>query len=204
MPWRNLATILHRLPKRCFALYEFDLMKSEQPSDLSRRAHAAQGDDPGVFGLVDHVRGLGGRSAACRKPHLRRDACSTGRRCRSTARSPVTTSGLPVAVSGAFDASDKTDMLVVIGGFGTRYEGTPALNAGLRRVARQARAPSAASRPAPGCSAMPACSKAARRPPTGRTWRISPPPSRAPTCGPTATSSTGRCSPPAAPRRPST
>ena len=31
-------------------------------------------------------------------------------------------------------------MLVVIGGFGTRYEGTPALNAGLRRVARQGRA----------------------------------------------------------------
>ena len=31
-------------------------------------------------------------------------------------------------------------MLVVIGGFGTRYEGTPALNAGLRRVARAARA----------------------------------------------------------------
>ena len=52
---------------------------------------------------------------------------------------PVTTAGLPVAVSGAFDASDKTDMLVVIGGFGTRYEGTPALNAGLRRVARQRR-----------------------------------------------------------------
>ena len=53
---------------------------------------------------------------------------------------PVTTSGLPVAVSGAFDASEKTDVLVVIGGFGTRYEGTPALNAGLRRVARGARA----------------------------------------------------------------
>ena len=31
-------------------------------------------------------------------------------------------------------------MLVVIGGFGTRYAGTPALNSGLRRVARQARA----------------------------------------------------------------
>jgi AraC family transcriptional regulator, glycine betaine-responsive activator len=53
---------------------------------------------------------------------------------------PVTTSGLPVAVSGPFDASEKTDVLIVIGGFGTRYEGTPALNAGLRRVARGARA----------------------------------------------------------------
>ena len=28
--------------------------------------------------------------------------------------------GLPVAVSGAFDPSEQTDVLVVIGGFGTR------------------------------------------------------------------------------------
>ena len=31
-------------------------------------------------------------------------------------------------------------MLIVIGGFGTRHQGTPALNSGLRRVARSARA----------------------------------------------------------------
>ena len=53
---------------------------------------------------------------------------------------PVTTSGLPVAVGGAFDPSEKTDVLIIIGGFGTRHEGTPALNSGLRRVARSARA----------------------------------------------------------------
>ena len=53
---------------------------------------------------------------------------------------PVTTSGLPVAVSGAFDPSEKTDVLIIIGGFGTRHQGTSALNSGLRRVARSARA----------------------------------------------------------------
>ncbi|MEP9372407.1 GlxA family transcriptional regulator [Mesorhizobium sp. KR1-2] len=53
---------------------------------------------------------------------------------------PVTTSGLPVAVSGKFDPAEKTDMLGIIGGFGTKNQGTPALLAGLRRVARSARA----------------------------------------------------------------
>lgn len=53
---------------------------------------------------------------------------------------PVTTSGLPVAVSGRFDPSAKTDVLLAIGGFGTRYETAPALVSGFRRAARQARA----------------------------------------------------------------
>ena len=53
---------------------------------------------------------------------------------------PVTTSGLPVAVSGRFDPAEKTDMLCIIGGFGTKAQGTPSLLAGLRRVARSARA----------------------------------------------------------------
>lgn len=53
---------------------------------------------------------------------------------------PVTTSGLPVAVSGRFDPAIRTDVLVAIGGFGTRYETAPALAAGFRRAAKAARA----------------------------------------------------------------
>ncbi len=57
-----------------------------------------------------------------------------------TGEAPVTTCGLPVAVSGRFDAADKTDMLVVVAGFGTQNYVTAALLAGLRRAARAARA----------------------------------------------------------------
>lgn len=53
---------------------------------------------------------------------------------------PVTTSGLPVAVDGRFDAGDRADVLVVVGGFGTRDQGTPPLISGLRRFARSTRA----------------------------------------------------------------
>ena len=51
----------------------------------------------------------------------------------------ITTSGLPIAVSGRFDATEKTDVLIAIGGFGTRYE-TASLVAGFRRAARATRA----------------------------------------------------------------
>lgn len=57
-----------------------------------------------------------------------------------TGQAPVTTCGLPVAVSGAFDAGEPTDMLVVIAGFGTQAYATAALLAGLARLARSARA----------------------------------------------------------------
>lgn len=53
---------------------------------------------------------------------------------------PVTTSGLPIAVTGKFDPAESTDVLAIIGGFGTKTQGTPALLVGLRRVARSARA----------------------------------------------------------------
>lgn len=53
---------------------------------------------------------------------------------------PMTTSGLPVAVEGRFDANRKTDVLITVGGFGTRDLGGPSLNAAIRRVARSARA----------------------------------------------------------------
>lgn len=57
-----------------------------------------------------------------------------------TGEAPMTTCGLPVAVSGAFDAAESTDMLIVIAGFGTQNYATTALLAGLRRAARSARA----------------------------------------------------------------
>ncbi len=57
-----------------------------------------------------------------------------------TGEAPVTTCGLPVAVSGRFDAAEKTDMLVVVAGFGTQNYATAALLSGLRRAARAARA----------------------------------------------------------------
>ena len=53
---------------------------------------------------------------------------------------PVTTSGMPVAVRGRFDPTDGTDVLIVIGGFGTRHEATRPLISGIRKVARRARA----------------------------------------------------------------
>ncbi|RJG43932.1 GlxA family transcriptional regulator [Mesorhizobium sp. DCY119] len=53
---------------------------------------------------------------------------------------PITTSGLPIAVSGRFDANEKTDVLAIVGGFGTKTQGTPALLAALRRTARSAQA----------------------------------------------------------------
>lgn len=53
---------------------------------------------------------------------------------------PVTTSGLPIAVDGRFDASAKTDVLILVGGFGTRDLGTPSLNTAIRRMARSTRA----------------------------------------------------------------
>jgi len=57
-----------------------------------------------------------------------------------TGEAPVTTCGLPVAVSGRFDAAEPTDVLVVVAGFGTQNYATSALLAGLRRAARAARA----------------------------------------------------------------
>lgn len=53
---------------------------------------------------------------------------------------PLTTCGLPVAAEGRFDPAAQTDILVVIGGFGTKLQSGPALLAGLRRAARSARA----------------------------------------------------------------
>ncbi|MCV3238384.1 GlxA family transcriptional regulator [Mesorhizobium sp. ZC-5] len=52
----------------------------------------------------------------------------------------VTTSGLPIAASGPFETGEKTDVLVLVGGFGTRDQVSHGLVSGVRRVARAARA----------------------------------------------------------------
>ncbi len=53
---------------------------------------------------------------------------------------PVTTSGLPVAVSGSFEPAESTDVLILVGGFGTRDQHSHGLLSGVRRVAKAARA----------------------------------------------------------------
>lgn len=53
---------------------------------------------------------------------------------------PVTTSGLPIAVSGRFAPAERTDVVMAVGGFGTRDETSPALVSGFRRTARACRA----------------------------------------------------------------
>src|SRR5690348_11617376 len=45
----------------------------------------------------------------------------------------VTTCGLPIAVSGRFDPTARTDMIVVVAGFGTQGYATTAFLQGLRR-----------------------------------------------------------------------
>ena len=52
----------------------------------------------------------------------------------------ITTCGLPVAVSGRFDPTARTDMIVVVAGFGTQGYATASFLHGLRRAARSARA----------------------------------------------------------------
>lgn len=57
-----------------------------------------------------------------------------------TGEPAMTTSDLPIPVSGRFDPRAQTDVVAVIGGFGMRHQETAALLAGLRQAARSARA----------------------------------------------------------------
>ena len=58
----------------------------------------------------------------------------------SDGKAPVTTCGLPVAVSGALDANADTDVIVIIGGFGTRAASGAKLLSRLRKALQTARA----------------------------------------------------------------
>lgn len=57
-----------------------------------------------------------------------------------TGEPAITTCGLPVAVSGAFDPDEASDVIVVIAGFGTQGYATSKLLGALRRAARNVRA----------------------------------------------------------------
>ena len=54
--------------------------------------------------------------------------------------SAQTSAGLPIAVTGTFDGDDATDVLVIIGGFGARFEAASALLTQLSRAVRSLRA----------------------------------------------------------------
>lgn len=53
---------------------------------------------------------------------------------------PLTTSGIPVAVSGKFDLQDESDVLIIVGGFGTRHVRARPFLRDLRLSARRKRA----------------------------------------------------------------
>lgn len=128
-----------RLAENCFAFYEALMIKSEKPSIFRSEPEKLK-----VTFLV-----FSGSSIMCVASAV--DPLRAANRISGetlfdfklvsvTGEAPVTTCGLPVAVSGRFDAAEPTDMLVVVAGFGTQNYATSALLAGLRRAARAARA----------------------------------------------------------------
>lgn len=134
-----LCLIIAPLAEVCFAFYETNMAKTERPSIF-----LAERTPLKVTFLV-----FSGSSIMCVASALdplraaNRIAGETlfdSKLVSMTGDAPVTTCGLPVAVSGRFDPGETTDMLVVIAGFGTQNYATSALLAGLRRTARTARA----------------------------------------------------------------
>lgn len=128
-----------RLAGNCFAFYEGLMIKSEKPTIFRSEREPLK-----VMFLV-----FSGSSIMCVASAV--DPLRAANRISGetlfdfklvsvTGEAPVTTCGLPVAVSGRFDAAELTDMLVVVAGFGTQNYATSALLAGLRRAARAARA----------------------------------------------------------------
>lgn len=128
-----------RLAGNCFAFYEGLMIKSEKPTIFRSEREPLK-----VTFLV-----FSGSSIMCVASAV--DPLRAANRISGetlfdfklvsvTGEAPVTTCGLPVAVSGRFDAAEPTDMLVVVAGFGTQNYATSALLAGLRRAVRAARA----------------------------------------------------------------
>lgn len=131
--------ILARLAELCFTFYEDNMAKTAKPNifqpertpldvtflvfsgasimcvasaiDPLRAANRISGEEPFRYRLVS----VGGDPA-------------------------MTTCGLPIAVSGRFEPDARTDVIVVIAGFGTQGYATASFLQGLRRAARTARA----------------------------------------------------------------
>jgi AraC family transcriptional regulator, glycine betaine-responsive activator len=134
-----IGRIIHAVGSRRFALYEFGLMKSEAPSIF--RA------DRSPLRLTFLV--FSGASIMCVASAidpLRAANRVSGeklfdfRLVSANGKPPHTTCGLPIAVAGAFDPALATDVLIAIGGFGTRLETNRPLLAAFRRAARAASA----------------------------------------------------------------
>ncbi len=122
----------------CFAIYEFRLMYSEavsifraETTPLTLTLLVFPGSS--IMCVASAVDPLRAANRVCGRTVFDWKIVS------ADGGSPVTTSGLPVAAS-RFDPTEKTDVLVAIGGFGTRGETAPSLVAGFRRAARNARA----------------------------------------------------------------
>jgi transcriptional regulator GlxA family with amidase domain len=128
-----------RLAKTCFAFYEVRMTKDEklsiflpERSPLKLTFLVFSGASiMCVASAVDPLRAANRISG---------DTLFDWKTVSADGEPPVTTSGLPVAVSGRFNPAEKTDVLIVVGGFGTRTQGTPGLVSGIGRAARSARA----------------------------------------------------------------
>jgi AraC family transcriptional regulator, glycine betaine-responsive activator len=128
-----------RLASARFTLYEFHLMKSEQPTIFRAETTPLKvtllvfsgASIMCVASAVDPLRAANRIAGA---------VMFDWKLVSADGQPAITTSGLPIAVSGRFDAAEKTDVLIAIGGFGTRYETATSLVAGFRRAARATRA----------------------------------------------------------------
>ena len=187
----------------CFAFYEGNMAKSEKPSVF--QAERAPLD---VTFLV-----FSGSSIMCVASAI--DPLRAANRIAgetlfdyklvSVSGDPaITTCGLPVAVSGKFDPSATTDMIVVVAGFGTQGYATASFLQGLRRAARSARACGGVEAGTWLVARAGLLEGPRRNHALGGHGGFRRRLSRHRRAGRTATSSTDRSSPPAAPRRPST
>src|SRR5690606_33363265 len=122
-----------------FALYEFCLMHSERRSIFV--------PDQSPLRLAFLV--LPGTSIMCvasAVDPLRAANRVTGEKkfdwtiVSPDGENPLTTAGLPVQVAGKFDPAAETDVIVAVGGFGTRRVRERGLLSDIRKAARRARA----------------------------------------------------------------
>lgn len=128
-----------RLAGNCFAFYEAIMTKSEKPT-IFRAEHETLKVTFLVFSGASIMCVASAVDPLRAANRISGETLFDFKLVSVTGEAPVTTCGLPVAVSGRFDAAEPTDMLVVVAGFGTQNYATAALLAGLRRAARAARA----------------------------------------------------------------
>lgn len=132
--------MFHVVASLRFAFYEERMTKSEAPSSIFQPEQGCLDvtflvlSGASIMCVASSIDPLRAANRICGRPVFRWRVASVD------GAPPETTSGLPVVVDGAFDAAARADAVVVVGGFGTRAISAPALLAGLRRAARNARA----------------------------------------------------------------